>query len=232
MRPAQRRREILESAREVFASRGYHATSVSDIVAAAGIARGTFYLYFESKRAIFDELVDQFIVAIVNCVRPVVLAQGGPPGMVQIRANVSRVLALLTEEREMALVLLNHAVGLDRESDEKLTAFYDRVAGALERAIEKGRDLGLDTARDPAVSARFILGGVKEVVQFLVVRDGPPPAHEDLVDLLLEISFKGVVHGPLHLPESTVPRRADEKEIEDDDAGVRITDGRGNGRRE
>ena len=48
-----RRADILEVALSVFASNGYHQTRVSDIIQAAGIARGTFYLYFESKSAIF-----------------------------------------------------------------------------------------------------------------------------------------------------------------------------------
>ncbi len=41
-----RRREILDVARGVFAEKGYHHTHVADIIEAAGIARGTFYLYF------------------------------------------------------------------------------------------------------------------------------------------------------------------------------------------
>jgi AcrR family transcriptional regulator len=48
-----RRAQILESALTVFATKGYHETSVTDLVDAAGVARGTFYLYFDSKEAIF-----------------------------------------------------------------------------------------------------------------------------------------------------------------------------------
>ena len=54
-----RRAHILHTALEVFATNGYHQTRVSDIIEAAGIARGTFYLYFESKSAIFLELLEQ-----------------------------------------------------------------------------------------------------------------------------------------------------------------------------
>src|SRR5438552_1828440 len=54
----ERRAQVLATARRLFAERGYHNTSISEIIAACRIARGTFYLYFESKRAIFDELLD------------------------------------------------------------------------------------------------------------------------------------------------------------------------------
>ncbi len=52
------RARLLEAAEEVFAELGYHDASIVKITAAAGVAQGTFYLYFASKLAIFDELVD------------------------------------------------------------------------------------------------------------------------------------------------------------------------------
>jgi AcrR family transcriptional regulator len=45
----------------VFKEKGYHATSVNDIIDAAQIARGTFYLYFTSKREVFAELSATFL---------------------------------------------------------------------------------------------------------------------------------------------------------------------------
>lgn len=48
-----RRSEILEAARRVFADRGFADTTVDDVAAAAGIAKGTIYLYFKSKREIY-----------------------------------------------------------------------------------------------------------------------------------------------------------------------------------
>jgi AcrR family transcriptional regulator len=50
-----RRSAILKAAREVFARRGFAETSVDDIAAAAGIAKGTAYLYFSSKEQIYLE---------------------------------------------------------------------------------------------------------------------------------------------------------------------------------
>ena len=51
------RRRLLDAAEQVFAALGYHEASVVKITDAAGVAAGTFYLYFDSKKAIFDELV-------------------------------------------------------------------------------------------------------------------------------------------------------------------------------
>lgn len=59
-----RRQQILTAATSVFARKGYRNASVSDIIEAAGIARGTFYLYFQSKEEIFLALIDLWFEAL------------------------------------------------------------------------------------------------------------------------------------------------------------------------
>ena len=51
------RRKLLEAAERVFAELGYHDASIVKITEAAGVGQGTFYLYFEGKKEIFEELV-------------------------------------------------------------------------------------------------------------------------------------------------------------------------------
>ena len=51
------RRRLLEAAEAVFAELGYHEASIVKITEAAGVGQGTFYLYFASKKDVFDELV-------------------------------------------------------------------------------------------------------------------------------------------------------------------------------
>ena len=51
------RRNLIEAAERIFAELGYHEASIVKITEAAGVGQGTFYLYFESKKAIFDEVV-------------------------------------------------------------------------------------------------------------------------------------------------------------------------------
>ncbi|MGR0320085.1 TetR/AcrR family transcriptional regulator [Agromyces sp. ZXT2-3] len=57
-RGEQTRRRILEAAEHVFAEHGYTESSVSRITERAGVGQGTFYLYFDSKLDVFDELVE------------------------------------------------------------------------------------------------------------------------------------------------------------------------------
>src|SRR6478672_11303662 len=52
------RRRILDAAEDVFGEMGYYEASVSEITRRAGVAQGTFYIYFHSKRETFVELIE------------------------------------------------------------------------------------------------------------------------------------------------------------------------------
>ncbi|MEV0974212.1 TetR/AcrR family transcriptional regulator [Microtetraspora glauca] len=58
---AGRRTELLATAAEVFASRGYAATTVREVADAAGILGGSLYYHFDSKESIVDEILSTFL---------------------------------------------------------------------------------------------------------------------------------------------------------------------------
>src|SRR5512144_3225702 len=71
---AERRDAIVSAALEEFATRGYAATRLDDVARRAGVAKGTIYLHFKDKEALFEELIRTAIVPLVNR-----LAAGPPP---------------------------------------------------------------------------------------------------------------------------------------------------------
>src|SRR5213078_5074892 len=56
-RGQERRGQLIACAARLFAERGYHPTSVADIVAALGVGKGVFYWYFASKEELLTELL-------------------------------------------------------------------------------------------------------------------------------------------------------------------------------
>jgi len=164
-----RRAQVLDAARRLFAEKGYHATSIHDIIAAADIARGTFYLYFESKRAIFDELLDGFFATLSKAVRRIDTSPGASPPLDQMHDTVERIFAVLGQERSMARILIREAVGLDEEFDRKLRDFYGRVTDLIARALREGVAMGLVRPCDPDVVSWCVLGSVKQVIDRVFV---------------------------------------------------------------
>ena len=152
---AERRTAVLAAARRIFADKGYHATSIDDIIEAADIARGTFYLYFESKRAIFDELLDELFTTLASTVKRIEVGPGARPPVEQMDATVDRVMQTLVENREMARILLREAVGIDDEFDAKLAQFYGRIEALIVSAVQTGQQMSLVRAlRSRARGAR------------------------------------------------------------------------------
>jgi AcrR family transcriptional regulator len=54
-----KRRQIVEGAREIFLAKGFDAASMSDIARAAGVSKGTLYVYFENKEQLFQAIVHE-----------------------------------------------------------------------------------------------------------------------------------------------------------------------------
>jgi AcrR family transcriptional regulator len=67
-----RKKEILDAAQVFFYTIGYEKTSVNMIIEKLGIAKGTFYHYFNSKVELLDELVDRMVMQIMEAINPIV----------------------------------------------------------------------------------------------------------------------------------------------------------------
>lgn len=169
----ERREQILRAAENVFAAKGYHATSISDVIGAAGSSRGTFYLYFDSKRAIFDELLDDLFGKLKACVRPVDITSGAPSPVVQLRANVERAMDVVVQNQDLARILYRTVQGIDTEFDCKVSEFNEGVIELIRRALRKGMELGLVRSLDSRLVAHCIFGSVKEIVFHLLEDENP-----------------------------------------------------------
>jgi AcrR family transcriptional regulator len=174
-----RRAAVLQAARRIFYEKGYSGASIDDIIEAADIARGTFYLYFESKRAIFDELLDELFRTLQSKVSRIDVSPGAPPPVAQMDATVDKVFATLLEHRELARILLREAVGIDADFDRKLQEFYGRIGELIARAVETGKMMGLVRDCDAQVVARCILGAAKETVHHAFVENDPAELGEE-----------------------------------------------------
>ncbi len=165
---AERRQQILAAARDVFAKRGYHAAKIDEIVAAAGVARGTFYLYFEDKRGIFEEIVDRAFARLGMAITRV---DPAAPVEDQIKDNIRRIVGVLLEDKATTKILLSDAVGLDPGFDRKLLVFYEEVGKLLRESLTDGQALGIVAPGDAQILAVLAMGAMKEILYQVTMRD-------------------------------------------------------------
>ena len=158
--PTQRKSVLLAAARGVFSAHGYHRASISQIVAAAGVARGTFYNYFDSKRAIFQAILDELMDAINAAVVPIDITRPIPP---QVLINLENIIHICTQP-EVARILFAEAAGIDSEGDEALRVFYRQCTERIVRALNTGQDMGIVRAGNMTLTAQMLLGIVTQPV--------------------------------------------------------------------
>ena len=75
--PSERRAALVALAAELFAERGYRATTVREIAEAAGVLSGSLYHHFDSKESIIDELLSSYLDELLAQYRAIV-SEGGP----------------------------------------------------------------------------------------------------------------------------------------------------------
>ncbi len=170
MDKTERRQQILRSARDVFAKHGYHAAKIDDIVAAAGVARGTFYLYFEDKRAIFEEIVDRTFARLGMSIVRVDTEHPTRTVGEQVRDNIRAIVHALLEDPATTKILLSDAVGLDPAFDRKLISFYEETGKLLESSLADGQGRDIVAPGDTRMFAIMTLGAMKEIMYQVTMR--------------------------------------------------------------
>lgn len=145
---AERTEQIILAAMQVFAARGFADARMEDIAEAAGLSKGTLYLYFDSKDAVIEAILNAFITREMDAARAVIAA-GGP---VEDRLiAMSRVMAadLVEIEPFTPLYLEFLALALRKQPVHQtildlFTGFMDILVPLIAEGIESGEFRGVD----------------------------------------------------------------------------------------
>ena len=151
------RRRLLESAEAVFAELGYHAASIVKITEAAGVGQGTFYLYFASKKDVFDELV----VDLNHRVRQ---AMTEAASLGKTRAEMERLgfagYFRFVAEHPALYRIIRQA---EFVSPETLQLHYERLTSGYVAGLRQAMEAGEIAEGDPELLA-WALMGIGELV--------------------------------------------------------------------
>jgi AcrR family transcriptional regulator len=191
-----RRAQLLEIAREVFAKRGYEATSVEEIAARAKVSKPIVYEHFGGKEGLYAVLVDREMDHVVTRISEAI-ASGSP------RERVERaVLAFLSYARDQPdgfVVLSRDApVTLARGGvSSLLNDLAERVSDVFTQALKKA---GYDPRTAP-IYAQALIGMVTFVGQWWTETRKPPI--EEVAKHLSALAWMGLRHLPRR-PKLTV----------------------------
>jgi AcrR family transcriptional regulator len=160
---------VLEAAEQVFGAKGYHGASVTEITRAAGVAQGTFYLYFRGKKEIFLDLVDD----LGSRLRDVTLeASAGASTYAEAQeAGFAAFFDFARNHRHIYRIIQE----CDRVDPTTFRRFYALLADTYRRGAEAAVR-GEVADIDPEVLAYCMLGvGHFVALRFLMWDDAFPP---------------------------------------------------------
>ena len=154
------RAHLLEAAGGLFGSQGYAKTPLEQVVREAGLSRGAIYHHFEDKRDLFDSVVDQVLLAVVNQVERETLRRAVDRGEERQSDAIELFVEALGDGRYHRIVCLDSPAVLGRERWSEL--MEARLMAPIRRVVEKGAERGnLAEKLVPALS-RLLLGAVQE----------------------------------------------------------------------
>ena len=153
-----RQEQILAAARKVFREKGFDGTTIADIVQAAGVAQGTFYLYFSSKRDAFLALSQQLDETAAGTVA----GAFDPTLPFEERWRALTKAGFACGKRNVDLVRLVH-FGADSMPIGVQTQFLKNnpQIGALTQFFQHAIDAGEIEPMDPEITARLVWGMIK-----------------------------------------------------------------------
>jgi AcrR family transcriptional regulator len=200
----ERRQSLLDSARLLFADKGYHETTVDDITRTANVAKGTFYLYFSEKREIYYEVIRVFLAMVKEAGNLVNEPTASPTEFVErTRGNALNLIRVLTENRLLTRMAFGEAAGLDPRLADLWRTFYREIAEVEARNLEFAMQLGVVRPCHALLQAYVHIGMVERVMLEILEHpeDFPPP--DEMVDQMLRAGYEGL-RGPNGPPWTTL----------------------------
>jgi AcrR family transcriptional regulator len=125
MRAPERRVQLLQVARKVFAQRGYHTVTMDDVATEAGITKPILYDHFPSKRDLYRGLLEVDLATLRKKIERAL--ESSPGNRERIRASFQAYFDFMDEEGEGFRLLMKEAVGAEEEFRDLVGRFREDV---------------------------------------------------------------------------------------------------------
>ena len=180
-RGAATRARLLEAAERVFAELGYHEASIVKITEAAGVAQGTFYLYFAGKQQVFDELVRD-----LNHRVRLAMKDASSRGETRLEAELLGFQAYFAFAAEHPALyrIIRQA---EFVSPAMLRYHYERLSEGYVEALREAVATGEVGAIDPEVVAWALMGAGELIGMRWILWEGAAQMPQEVLNELVRI---------------------------------------------
>jgi AcrR family transcriptional regulator len=169
---ADRRRELMDAATKLFIRQGISDTTISDITEAARVAKGTFYLYFDSKEHLLAALRERFVDEMMAHALPFMERVGKEDWWGLADAVAESVVDFTFEHRDLCTFVMQqpHTPG----TRDILADCEQRMNALTAAAIQAGIEAGAYRVSDPEMAAVFLKNAVTFSVLEMILYEAAP----------------------------------------------------------
>lgn len=165
----KRRSSLLKAALDEFFDQGFKGARMEDIARGAGLSKGTLYLYFASKQALFKALIEEVAIPTVSSTTKQAMSAASAPQALQQLMQSIPTLIRTTALPKLVKVLLS-----DAKAFPELVGFYQeqvigRVFTLLETILHRGVASGEWHCKDVALTTRLVVAPILFSVIWRVV---------------------------------------------------------------
>lgn len=187
MRAPERRAQILDVARRVFGSSGFHEVSMDDVAREAGVTKPTLYDHFPSKKDLYLALIDSDLESLHGRVRGAL--EGSSGNRERIRASFQAYFDFVDEHAAGFRLLMQEAIGGDAEVRSRIGRVRSEIAGEVADLIVRESG-GLLTRARAATVALALVGMVETVAD--AHTGWHSAARGDAVETLVRFAWRGI----------------------------------------
>lgn len=134
MTKEERHRHILQTAKRLFQERGYDNVTIADVIAASDIARGTFYLHFDSLETLLMTLFDEVVQETWRQIEPILSDLSSSVETCTLEV-VRAVFGMF--DRDPSMIAVFYSGGGQEYVRKKQEAMFDKMGGLLVKALER-----------------------------------------------------------------------------------------------
>jgi AcrR family transcriptional regulator len=191
---AFRTREIMAAGRELLEQRGPEAMTMEKIAAAAGVAKGTLYLYFQSKDDLILALINQVGENILRDVKASLQAPGTPPE--RLMRMVSVLLEYLHRERLLFPIYARELLRAERQPRAGFRRRYQELeeefVALMTRLFAEGIAAGQFIPANPRLLT-FLIRGLVRATGYYQKAEGQADAAKEALPVILTLLSSGLI---------------------------------------
>jgi AcrR family transcriptional regulator len=182
-----RRDEIIHTAAQLFSEKSYHDVTMDEIAEKVGVAKGTIYLYFESKEKLYLEILEEGFESIESLIEKEI--EKGESAPQKMKKVLKLIFSFYRQNLDVLRILSRDETHLIREHFEFTEHWRHRRVKLYKKILEKGVKEGSFRPINTELTSLIIFGLVRSVMFFYET----DKSAEETADEVFSVIEKGIL---------------------------------------